>query len=243
MKNKRREFLKHSALTGLGIAGGGVWNGFASGLEDHNKSSFMSSITSAADDKGTSIIGQYGSWAASLIEGKLPSLSFRNKEWSSLESWRASAKKRLTERLAIPEIGGIPDVQIRKQSTFDGLQIEELSWQLPYGRPTEAILLKPINQKGPLPGILAFHDHGGNKYFGTRKITHTAVQHPQMEAHQKEYYEGFAWANEIAKRGYVVLVSDAHPFASRRVMMQDVPEHMRNGLTDQDPEDPKNISA
>src|SRR5580765_19200 len=100
MKNKRREFLKRTALTGLGI-GSGVWKGLATGLEDHDKSSFMFSPTNAADDKSTSIIGQYGSWAASLIEGKLPSLSFRNKEWSSLESWRSAAKKRLTERLAI----------------------------------------------------------------------------------------------------------------------------------------------
>jgi dienelactone hydrolase len=115
---------------------------------------------------------------------------------------------------------------------------------LPYGRPTEAILLKPLNATGRLPGILAFHDHGGRKYFGTRKITRTSDhQHPLMEEHQKRLYEGLAWANEIAKRGYVVLVSDAFPFASRRVMMQDVPEHMREGLNDNDPENPGNINA
>ena len=51
-----------------------------------------------------------------------------------------------------------------------------------------------------------------------------------------------AWANEIAKRGYVVLVNDAFPFASRRVMMQDVPEELRQGLNDNDPEDPVNIN-
>lgn len=66
---------------------------------------------------------------------------------------------------------------------------------------------------------------------------------PLVEAHQKEYYSDLAWANEIAKRGYVVLVSDAFPFASRRVKLQDVPAHMRNGLNDEDPEDPKNIRA
>jgi dienelactone hydrolase len=124
------------------------------------------------------------------------------------------------------------------------LHIEELSWQLPYGRPTEAILLKPQNAKGPLPGILAFHDHGGNKYFGTRKITRTsAKQHSLMDEHQKQYYSNLAWANEVAKRGYVVLVPDAFPFASRRVMLQDVPPSLRRGLTDQDPENPKNIEA
>jgi dienelactone hydrolase len=124
------------------------------------------------------------------------------------------------------------------------LHIEELSWQLPYGRPTEAILLKPSNASIPLPGILAFHDHGGNKYFGTRKITRTSdVQHPLMVQHQQEAYSGRAWANEIAKRGYIVLVSDAFAFASRRVMLQDVPESLRAGLTDDNPEDPKNIET
>jgi dienelactone hydrolase len=64
-----------------------------------------------------------------------------------------------------------------------------------------------------------------------------------MKEHQEEYYEGLAWANEIAKRGYVVLVSDAFPFASRRVWMQDVPQHLRGKLTDENPEEPANIKA
>ena len=146
------------------------------------------------------------------------------------------------ERMSIPDIGGMPKVTVNKQSNYDGLHIEELSWQLPYGRATEGILLKPENAKGRLPAILAFHDHSGNKYFGTRKITKISdQQHPSMAEHQKNYYEGMAWANEIAKRGYVVLVNDAFPFSSRRVMMQDVPEELRHGLNDDDPENPANI--
>jgi dienelactone hydrolase len=138
----------------------------------------------------------------------------------------------------------MPEIKVNKQFEYDGLQVDMLSWQLPYGRPTEAILLKPINVKGRLPAILAFHDHGGNKYFGTRKITRTsAQQHPLIEAHQKEYYESRAWANEIARRGYVVLISDAFPFASRRVMLQDVPVALRHGLSDLEPEKPANINA
>ena len=93
----------------------------------------------------------------------------------------------LEKRLSIPDIGGIPEVTIIRKYNYDGLQVEELRWQLPYGRPTDAILLKPENAKTPLPGILAFHDHGGNKYFGTRKITKTSnVQHPNMTEHQTE---------------------------------------------------------
>ena len=48
--------------------------------------------------------------------------------------------------------------------------------------------------------------------------------HPLMVDHQLDDYEGRAWANEIAKRGYVVLVHDAFAFASRRIRFEDMSE-------------------
>lgn len=247
MKESRRNFIKLSGLTLLGAANGGL-RGFAATDGKATSLPEMHSENNKNDksmnDQNTSMIGIYGKWASELTENKLPSLSFRRKEWTDLELWRKKARNKLIERLAIPDIGGMPEVTIKKQYSYDGLHIEELSWQLPYGRPTGAILLKPQNAKGRLPGILAFHDHGGNKYFGKRKITRTTEDmHPLMVAHQQEYYENMAWANEIAKRGYVVLVSDAFPFASRRVMLHDVPVTIRKGLDDSDPENPKNIKS
>lgn len=188
------------------------------------------------------LIGPYGQWAASLI-AKTPSLSFRRDEFYDPDEWRKIASERLLARMAIPDIGPQPPVNVVRRYSFDGLDIEELTWQLPYGRPTEAVLLKPQNTREPLPGILAFHDHAVNKYFGTRKITRTPDQTPLMVEHQRTYYEGRAWANEIAKRGYVVLVADAFPFASRRVWLQDVPEHLRQDLTDEDHDLPDRIQA
>jgi len=248
MKNSRRKFLKYAGMAGLTIAGSKISEGFAlvqdSGLEFSNLKISLNMESMKREKENLSIIGLYGQWGSSLTENKLPSLSFRKKEWSELGKWQKTAKGCLEERLSIPDIGGIPEVTIKRQYNYDGLQVEELSWQLPYGRPTDAILLKPENAKTPLPGVLAFHDHGGNKYFGTRKITKTNnVQHSMMIEHQQRAYSGKAWANEIAKRGYVVLVSDAFPFASRRVMFQDVPEGLRHDLNDENPEDPKNIES
>ena len=244
MKNKRRDFLKYSGLAGLGMAGG-IMKGFAENMPMNN---FPESFNPAgsgdfADDQLT-MIGLYGPWAASLTANKIPSFSFRNQEWTDVESWRPKARQRVKDRMAIPDIGGLPEFRIKKEFEFDGLFIQEMEWQLPYGRATEATLLKPANAKKPLPGILAFHDHGGNKYFGKRKITRTEnMQHPLIVAHQKEYYSGLAWANELAKKGYVVLVPDAFTFESRRVMLQDVPKFLRKGLNDDDLENPDNIAA
>ena len=230
--------MKCSALSVLGLAGERALTAVPFGSSQP--------MPTVAIDRSLasepSVIGVYGSWAASLNRDRLPSFSFRNKRFAGIEAWRASARKCVMERMAIPDIGSTPKINVNKEYSYDGLHIEEISWQLPYGRPTEALVLKPLNVTGKLPAILAFHDHGGNKYFGKSKITKTSdEQHPLIKAHQNDYYEGTAWANEIAKRGYVVLVPDAFLFASRRVMLRDVPEHLRNGLDDKDPEDPANI--
>jgi dienelactone hydrolase len=42
-----------------------------------------------------------------------------------------------------------------------------------------------------------------------------------------EAYAGLAWANELARRGFAVLVPDAFAFGSRRVRLADVPDILR----------------
>lgn len=249
MSNKRRQFIKLAGLTTMGVAGVGI-KAFALKNDDNNNlnNHMPKTISELSNneylDEKTSVIGLYGAWANSLNANKVPSFSFRRKEFTNVAQWQKAARQRAIDRLGIPDVGGLPKVSVNKQYTYDGLHIEELTWQLPYGRPTEAILLKPVNAKGKLPGILAFHDHGGNKFFGRLKITRTSDnQLPSMKEHQDVYYSGFAWANEMAKRGYVVLVSDAFTFASRRVKYEDVPEFMRKGKNDNDENNPENIQA
>lgn len=191
-----------------------------------------------------SVIGGYGTWAASLLGEEPGAYSFRHEKWQELASWREQARARLMTCLAQPDTGNSPKVTVLETGSYDGLVYEKLSWQLPYGRPTEAYLIKPEQATEPLPGILALHDHAGKKYFGKRKIARLADDwHPMMLEHYDHYYEGVPWANEVAKRGYVVLVPDAFPFASRRVMAEDVSERIRQDLNDSDPENPDNILA
>ena len=190
------------------------------------------------------MIGAYGPWAATIVNDGPPSLSFRQERWTDLEKWRLTARQSVLELIAQPETGQQPTATVQRSFTYDGLQVEELSWQLPYGPPTEAIFLKPVGARGKLPGVLALHDHAGKKYFGKRKLARTGDDwHPLMIAHYDEYYDRVPWANVLAKRGYAVLVHDAFAFASRRVRVADVPEEIRSGLTDEVPEDPDNIEA
>ena len=207
-----------------------------------------SAVDTSPVDRSKSIIGLYGPWAAGLAEDP-PRLSFRRDEFADLESWRRRAVAKARECIAAPDLGGVPQVTIDRTFEYDGLHIEELHWQLPYGRPTRAVLLKPRGAKGRLPGILGLHDHGGMKYFGKRKIIRTSDRvHPLIEDHQRDDYGGRAWANEIAKRGYVVLVHDTFTFGSRRVLYQDMAEipwgeASTRGKSDDDPENPDHIKT
>lgn len=212
----RRDFLKTSAAALAAIPAGALPFSFFPNAENHPMQQM-----NAPMDTGKNMIGAYGPWAAKLAEDP-PSLSFRQAENRKLKAWKKKALEQTEACLGAPDIGRNPEVEVKKQYRYDGLEIEELSWQLPYGRATEAIFLKPIGATRPLPGILALHDHGGNKYFGRQKITKTGDdQHPLMAEHQRHYYEGRAWANEIAKRGYAVLVPDNFTFGSRRVRYED----------------------
>ena len=173
------------------------------------------------------MLGGYGEWAAARLGEKPGALSFRSSRWSDIDAWRRTARGALLELLHCPEDVRAADVQTHRSYAHDELHIEELSWQLPYGPRTQAYFLKPRGAKGRLPGILAFHDHGGNKHFGKRKIVRaTGDVHPMMERHQRDYYGGAAWANEMARRGFAVLVHDVFPFESRKVLASGLPRHV-----------------
>ena len=188
------------------------------------------------------MLGAYGEWAAGLVGDAPPRLSFRRGEWNDLAAWRGRARARYRETLAQPDAGPAPQATLQHRFEYDGLEIEHLSWQLPYGPPTEALFLKPAGASGPLPAVLGLHDHGGNKYFGTRKITRISDNlHPVMQTHQERYYGGVAWANELAKRGYAVLVHDVFTFASRRMRAADLPDVIKGDLAEVSPESEEEI--
>jgi dienelactone hydrolase len=190
------------------------------------------------------MLGAYGDWAASLLPKGPARLSYRRPEFNDLDAWRTRARAGLKERLLQPETGGVPKAEVLHALEYDGLAIEHLHWQLHYGPPTEALFLKPAGAKGRLPGVVALHDHGGRKFFGHRKIAQMSQDlHPMMREHRDNYYGGVSWANELAKKGYAVLVHDAVLFASRRVRYPDVSPVLTRGLKESQPESMAEVTA
>ncbi len=216
--NERRQFLK---AAGLGMSMAMASTAWPMMLTEASAAAWAPSVE-------PNMLGLYGPWAASIVGDKPARMSFLQERFQDVDAWRTAARERVMDCMLQPEAAKIQDVQVSAQETFDDLSIERVSWQLPYGGRTQAVVIKPKNRSGRLPAVLGLHDHGGNKYFGHEKITRTSNnQHELMVKHQEHYYGGRAWANELARRGYVVLIHDTFTFASRRVHMDEIPDVAR----------------
>ncbi|MGY6743041.1 MAG: dienelactone hydrolase family protein [Cecembia sp.] len=237
MGNKRRDFIKQSTLAGMGMFTADWTDGLFA-------PSPRKTLPFMKNDFEKNQLGKYGPWAKSLFLDGIPDSSFRKNEFNDIESWRIMASGKVKERMGYLGLEEKPKVKVHQVHHFDGLICEEISYQLPYGNPTKAVVLKPENASGKLPAVLGLHCHGGNKFLGLEKICKVSHRLPDyVDEHHQQYYEGKAWANELAKRGYVVMVHDAFAFGSRRVMLEDVTENRRRGIIDFDMGKRENINA
>lgn len=190
------------------------------------------------------MIGAYGPWAASLVPDAPGPLSLQQCPPGEFASRRATARARVTACVAPPPHPAGIVAKMSRSFVYDGLAVEEISWQLPYGPPTHAWVLKLAGAKGPLPAVLALHDHGRFKFFGKEKIAQTGADtHPLVAQHRADCYEGLAWANELAHRGFVVLVHDAFAFGSRKVRIAEVPPELRGAMKDDTDDSTAGINA
>lgn len=200
-----------------------------------------------AGDVDATMLGAYGTWAADLAPDP-PLLSLRRgdwrQRWDRLADWREEARSRLIRRIAPPVVATVPVPEPIRQLEHDGLHIEVMRWPMPYGPPVEGVLLKPAGSTGPLPGVLALHDHAGDKWHGWRKVADAGGEVSALiRDHWSALYSGRPWANALARRGFVVLAFDGFGFGSRRVRLADVPASIRGDLPPRPPETPTEIRA
>jgi len=112
------------------------------------------------------------------------------------------------------------------------LTLEELSWSVGYGPRTHAWFFKPPGAAGPLPAVLALHDHSGFKFYGKEKIADGSAPPEDWLVNFRRPYYGGAWVNALAKEGFAVLVHDVFLWGSRKFPL----EVMQSMITSHQPE-------
>lgn len=110
-----------------------------------------------------------------------------------------------------------PNAVVEDRHTVDQVDIARLRWSVGYGPDTTGWLLRPAGITGDLPAVLGMHCHGGVRSVGAEQLVDLgAAAHHRVADLQHSWYAGRAPANELARRGFVVLVHDTFSWASRR---------------------------
>ena len=94
---------------------------------------------------------------------------------------------------------------------------EEVSWSVGFGPRTHAYVAKPAAAEGPLPAVVALHDHSDYKFYGKEKIADgPAGMASGVGALREIEYGGRSWVAALARTGFVVMAHDCFLWGSRR---------------------------
>jgi hypothetical protein len=162
------------------------------------------------------------------LAAKQASLSFLSERWTDVDAWRTSGRAKVLELLEFkpPDIPLNPKIESRIEE--DGLVVEEISYEMPYGPRTHGFFLYPQKRPEKLAAVVALHDHGEFFFYGKEKITKTPAEPGILKVYKRHYYGGRSWATELAKRGFAVLAVDAFLWGSRRIPLESVNEELRS---------------
>lgn len=141
----------------------------------------------------------------------------------------ASAQE-LSDSLGVPAPASTTDVTVHWEETYDGVTTSQLSWQLGFGPRTTGWLVRPAGVSSPLPGVLALHCHGGNKFGGADRLVELPQTHPSAAEARAGHYDGRALATDTARAGFAVLAHDTFAWGSRRFDLSEPPWRTASAL-------------
>ena len=164
-----------------------------------------------------------------------PSLSFRSKRWPNVDEWRRQARSKARELLAFDPPNTPLNSRVDSKAEEDGLTREEISYDMPYGPRTRGFFIYPQEHKEKLPAVVGLHDHGSFFYFGKEKIVAIHNEPKILTEYRQKYYGARGWANELAKRGFAVLVVDVFLWGSRKIPIESINEEFQKTFRDVEP--------
>jgi dienelactone hydrolase len=158
-------------------------------------------------------------------------LSYLRPEFRDLEPWQTRARAKVLEHLFYtpPPVSPAPEV-IRRTDRGDYVQ-EYLTFQTTPDIRVPAYVLIPKKAKGPAPGIVVLHCHGGAYVWGKDKVTEIENEPPPLTAFKQQLYEGKSIATELVRRGCVVITIDMFYWGERRLLFESDPPSYRAPAT------------
>lgn len=162
-------------------------------------------------------------------------LSYLADTWHDPEAWRAQGRAKMRELLSYEPEPAPQDAEILETTKKEGYTRYLVRYSVTSDRKTEAYLLIPDGLAKPAPAVIALHCHSGFYYFGKEKAA--GIENPPkiLQELMQNTYGGRPFADELARRGFVVLAPDAFYFGSQRIDPDTLPDRFTMALRREQP--------
>jgi dienelactone hydrolase len=177
-------------------------------------------------------LGQFYPEFQQYANSRPMSYSLLSKDWPEPEQWRILGRAKMMELLSYSPEPVPLNPEITEKIKKEGYTRYKVTYNITPQRKTEAYLLIPDGLTKPAPAVIALHDHGGFYYYGKEKITETENQPQILKDFIDGAYGGRPYADELARRGFVVLCPDAFYFGSQRINTALMPDYFLNDSPD-----------
>ncbi|USQ87593.1 dienelactone hydrolase family protein [Streptomyces phaeoluteigriseus] len=180
--------------------------------------------------------GQAGVARAAVADGPLPDfhpalkdaltfpLAWGNSPIRDFCAWRRAARAKVEETLLVDREDGTPYApEFRQRTEQDGFTGELVTLSLTRHERVRAALLTP-HGPGPFPAVLLLHDHGAKFDIGKEKLVrpwYDGTRLASAQAWTEKCFGGRFVGDELARRRYVVLVTDALGWGDRGPLAYD----------------------
>jgi dienelactone hydrolase len=154
-------------------------------------------------------------------------LSFLQSRYQNLAAWQKLARARVLERLCYSPPVTPPAVEIIRRTEREDYIEEYLTFQTTPDLRVPAYVLLPRKAPRPAPGVVVLHCHGGAYLWGKEKVVAVENEHPVLSEFKNRLYEGASIANELVRRGYVVITIDMFYWGERRMLLDADPPSYR----------------
>ncbi len=196
----------------------------------------------AQDQRTESWLGSIAPIARSIHNERGFPMEFSKRGNVPVEEWRKRARAEVTRALAYYPKPVALDLKVHSVEMREGYEIRVVSYAASGHYRVPAYLLVP-DSPGKHPAAVALHDHGGWFYHGKEKLVKTNADHPSLKPFREQYYGGRTYADELAKRGFVVLVPDAFYWGERRMQYEQLPQQLKTQLANLQPLDPEYVTV
>lgn len=179
------------------------------------------------DSRTESLMGSLAPIMNAIHEDRGFPMAFSQRGKLSIDEWRSRGRAEVQRAFAYSPAKVPLDIRVHSTVQRDGYQIRTITFAGSEYYRIPAFLLIP-DGKGPFPGVVALHDHGGWFMHGKEKLVAMENEHTSVQEFRNRSYGGRAWAEALAKRGFVVVVPDAFYWGERRLQYQDPPDDLKD---------------